>query len=287
MNKNDLYSIGQVSAISNVPIKTLRYYDSIGLLPACKKNEKTGYRYYTKDKILQLFFIRNLQNLGFSLKEIERIKKNGGKDQLLEAGRRKLAELQQTITRLESKYIFGNIFLERIQNGQSIMNTHLFEESDSTSIKIESIPDMNVIYQRHILNNYVNHEVNIDVWGKLLQMAKDYNVTPVGPITAIYHNPPLEQFFTDICDYELYLPIMESIEGKFIKQIKSYTALTTIYVGRYQELINPYLEMMRWIKRNKFEINGDISEAFLISPMDTGNENDYITKIIIPIKKKK
>lgn len=234
---------------------------------------------------MQLFFIRNLKNLGFSLKEIEEIKKDSDKSQLLEAGRRKLGELYQQITILESKIIFGNIFLERIQNGQSIMNTQLLEESNRESIKIESIPDMNVIYQRQTLTDYVSHEVNIDAWGKVLQIAKDYNVTPIGPITAIYHNPPLEQFFADTCDYELYLPIMESIEGKHIKQIKSYTALTTVYVGRYQELVNPYLEMMRWIKRNKFKINGDISEIFLISPMDTGNENDYITKIIIPIKK--
>ena len=41
------YSIGKVSALCNVPIKTLRYYDTIGLLVPDYRKDESNYRYYT------------------------------------------------------------------------------------------------------------------------------------------------------------------------------------------------------------------------------------------------
>ena len=41
-----MYSIGEFSRLSQIPVKTLRYYDDLRLLrPACV-NRSTGYRYY-------------------------------------------------------------------------------------------------------------------------------------------------------------------------------------------------------------------------------------------------
>lgn len=41
--------IGIFSRISQVPISTLRYYHTFGLLPAAHIDASTGYRYYTID----------------------------------------------------------------------------------------------------------------------------------------------------------------------------------------------------------------------------------------------
>ena len=49
------YSIGKVSALCNVPIKTLRYYDTIGLLVPDYRKDESNYRYYTQDQLLTLF----------------------------------------------------------------------------------------------------------------------------------------------------------------------------------------------------------------------------------------
>ena len=42
-------SIGKVSKLKNVSIKSLRYYDQIGILKPAFVNTETNYRYYTEN----------------------------------------------------------------------------------------------------------------------------------------------------------------------------------------------------------------------------------------------
>ena len=74
--KNKYYSIGKVSSICDVPIKTLRYYDQIGLLVPQYRKEDGHYRYYEHTQLLTLHIIRKLRLLGVSLKDIQRIIQN-------------------------------------------------------------------------------------------------------------------------------------------------------------------------------------------------------------------
>ena len=47
-----------------------------------------------------------------------------------------------------------------------------------------------------------------------------------------------------------------------------------------------HVRMIQWINKNDYEIAGPISEEFIVSPIDIDNEDEHITKIIIPVKKK-
>lgn len=67
-----LYSIGQASAMIGIPVKTLRYYESIGLCSPSLIDEENGYRYYSIDDIFRLDLIRCLgRQLGMPLKTIQ------------------------------------------------------------------------------------------------------------------------------------------------------------------------------------------------------------------------
>ena len=44
-------SIGKVSKAKNVSIKSLRYYDEIGIFKPALTDHKTGYRYYKADQL--------------------------------------------------------------------------------------------------------------------------------------------------------------------------------------------------------------------------------------------
>ena len=65
--------IGDFSRISLVSIKTLRYYDEVGLLHPAKVDDFTGYRYYSFDRLSRLHRILALKDLGFSLEQIGRL----------------------------------------------------------------------------------------------------------------------------------------------------------------------------------------------------------------------
>ncbi|MGB3535156.1 MAG: heavy metal-responsive transcriptional regulator [Microcoleaceae cyanobacterium] len=64
-----LLKIGEVSSKSGVPIKTIRYYEELGLLKAAKRTDGQ-FRLFEMSVIRRLAFIKRLQSLGLSLQEI-------------------------------------------------------------------------------------------------------------------------------------------------------------------------------------------------------------------------
>ena len=64
--------IGQVADRSGVPAKTIRYYESIGLLPLADR-AVNGYRHYPDAIMDRLAFVRAAQASGFTLGEIRGI----------------------------------------------------------------------------------------------------------------------------------------------------------------------------------------------------------------------
>lgn len=70
-----MYQIGEFSHLCETTIKTLRYYDKINLLKPAVVDKFSGYRYYDDAQMKQLFEIKKLQKVGFSLSEIKTIMK--------------------------------------------------------------------------------------------------------------------------------------------------------------------------------------------------------------------
>jgi DNA-binding transcriptional MerR regulator len=98
--------IGEIAARSGVTTKTIRYYESIGLLDQPERTA-SGYRDYTPDTIERLAFIREAQAGGLSLTEITSVlelKAAGTSSCEHTRGllHRHLAELDDQIARLRS-----------------------------------------------------------------------------------------------------------------------------------------------------------------------------------------
>ena len=66
--------IGDVAERTGLTAPTIRYYESIGLLPPPSRSS-TGYRRYTETTVEELRFIKKAQALGFSLDEVAEILK--------------------------------------------------------------------------------------------------------------------------------------------------------------------------------------------------------------------
>jgi DNA-binding transcriptional MerR regulator len=65
-----MFKIGDFSKLSQVTVKTLRYYDELGLLKPVEVDRFTGYRYYSADQLPRLNRILALKDLGLSLEQI-------------------------------------------------------------------------------------------------------------------------------------------------------------------------------------------------------------------------
>jgi DNA-binding transcriptional MerR regulator len=62
--------IGELARRSGLPVKTLRYYEDLGLLPALGRS-KGGYRLFGEQSLGRLEFIRRLKSLGLRLEDIQ------------------------------------------------------------------------------------------------------------------------------------------------------------------------------------------------------------------------
>src|SRR4051812_49081492 len=99
------YSVNQVAKASGITVRTLHFYDEIGLLAPAYVGAN-GYRFYEEEQLLTLQQILFFRELGIELKEIGSLLPCSDADRaatlrkhrkVLEARRRRLHELIQTI----------------------------------------------------------------------------------------------------------------------------------------------------------------------------------------------
>ncbi|MBI3009485.1 MAG: heavy metal-responsive transcriptional regulator [Candidatus Omnitrophica bacterium] len=68
----NLTFIGALAKQVGVPIKTIRYYEDVGLLPKPIRTA-SGYRLYAPDTTDRLYFIKKAQSLGLRLEDVKEI----------------------------------------------------------------------------------------------------------------------------------------------------------------------------------------------------------------------
>lgn len=93
----ELTTISQVSKEYNVSTRTLRYYEKIGLLNSCKK-EDYAYRTYDDEAIRRLQQIIILRKLIIPLKQIAFIFENNDLSQMLKIFQKNIKELEEEIS---------------------------------------------------------------------------------------------------------------------------------------------------------------------------------------------
>ncbi len=65
-------SIGQMARLTGLPVKTVRYYSDIGLVPEAERSP-SGYRRYDQAGLARLELVRTLRDLGFDLATIRQV----------------------------------------------------------------------------------------------------------------------------------------------------------------------------------------------------------------------
>ncbi|QUW23349.1 mercury resistance transcriptional regulator MerR1 [Sporosarcina sp. Marseille-Q4063] len=66
------FHIGELAEKCNVNKETIRYYERLGLIPKPSRT-RSGYRIYTEQTVDRLKFIKRIQELGFTLNEIDKL----------------------------------------------------------------------------------------------------------------------------------------------------------------------------------------------------------------------
>lgn len=67
--REELHQIGEVAELVGLSLRTVRYYEEVGLLSAPARTEG-GFRLYGAEHIDQLLLIKQMKPLGFSIEEM-------------------------------------------------------------------------------------------------------------------------------------------------------------------------------------------------------------------------
>ncbi len=71
-SKGIILNIGKAAKLSNLTVKTVRYYADIGLVSPVKNNN-TGYRDFSEDDVARLQFVSKARKFNFTIQECEEL----------------------------------------------------------------------------------------------------------------------------------------------------------------------------------------------------------------------
>lgn len=118
------YTVSQLAKLSGVTVRSLHFYDDIGLLkPAF--TAQNGYRYYQEPQLLMLQQILFFRELGFELKQIQSILKDGDFDKVTTLQSHKKT-LKQEIKRLQALMVTIDKTINHLQGTQTMTEQELF-----------------------------------------------------------------------------------------------------------------------------------------------------------------
>lgn len=124
-------TVGEVARLANISVRTLRYYDRIGLLKPDGETQ-AGYRLYGEAALERLWQILFFRELDFPLEEIQRILDAPGYD------RREALKGQRELLRRKRERLDGLIqLIEENLKGEKSMRFEEFDDQEIVRLREE------------------------------------------------------------------------------------------------------------------------------------------------------
>jgi MerR family copper efflux transcriptional regulator len=129
--------ISELASASNVPAKTIRYYEEVGLIAPAQRNQ-SGYRQYTQNDVRTLVFIRRCRELNIAIGDIKQlldIQQNPDAscelvDQVIEKQLERIRETQRELALLEKSLSLLAISCSAQQKIEDCSILHQLKSSD-------------------------------------------------------------------------------------------------------------------------------------------------------------
>ncbi|MCL1701838.1 MerR family transcriptional regulator [Lysinibacillus sp. Bpr_S20] len=272
-NKNVKYfTTGEFAKICKVNKQTLIYYDQIGLLSPIMKDNK-DYRYYSIAQYEFFSVIELLKAVGMSLKDIQKYMAEKSPENFLDL----MYQQKEIVARKRRELeMIESIIDVKIDLTKAALNL------DFDSITIEHLPEATLYLSKNIEDSteeQFTHAVS-DFIDELDRSQLDTGY-PIGGMTR------REQVLAGNYDNYSYLyieqphpreghPYFRAIEGDFI---------VGYHIGTSATLGESYERLFKVMREKGFELGQYVYEEYIYDAVIKNREEDYVTKIMIEIKK--
>lgn len=264
-----MYLISQVSKITGLTKKALRYYDEQGLLTPSLRNEENQYRLYDEKDMEKARLIVLLRKFDFSISEI--------RDALSVADS---ADDLSYVLKEKIQYIESNIAKEKALIKE--MNRYLEPENWNKAdrkyeITMEHIDAIQVAALR-VKTAYDQMGKHIP---KLMRAVKG---EADGRLITCYH----DEEYVEAADMELCMPVKKRISSSEVtcKMLPKITALCTTHYGSYETISSAYQALFQYVNEKGLTVYTPFREIYVKGPglIFKGNPGKYVTKIFLPYR---
>ena len=260
--------IGEFSKMSKTTIKTLRYYDEIGLLIPEKTDKFTSHRFYSTEQLFRLHRIQALRQIGLSINETVLILSGHDCEPILQKRKAELvselAERQSQLSRLEF-----------ILQGENEMNY---------SATIKELPACIVYSKKMTIPSYDAYFEVIPEIGKSIETKYPELKCAVPEYCFIvYLDGEHKEKDINIEFCEAVDKIYPDFDDFKFKEIKAATAVSVMHKGPYSKLGEAYAYIFKWIEENGYTASDNPRESYIDGIWNKDAEEDWLTEIQVPI----
>ncbi|QNG60503.1 MerR family transcriptional regulator [Bacillus sp. PAMC26568] len=264
-----MYRIGEFSKITNLTVKTLRYYDEEGILRPAVRDEDTGYRFYDARDYEKAQLIHLLKTLEFSIAEIKDVLNQHEDDLDLSYFIKEKKEM------LEEK-------ISHLKSVQKKMEAYLLPEKGDQKMNYE----VKIKETQPIKAASLRYRGKYEETGHYLgQLFKKVKFKANGKPFSLYYDADFKDFDADI---EVCIPVKSEVSGKDVKTrtLPERKVLSATHIGPYETISNAYKALTDYAKENEIEYEVPFREIYHKTPgvILKGNPNKYETEIQFLIK---
>lgn len=268
--------IGDFSKLSCVTVKTLRFYDEMGLLKPVQVDPFTGYRYYNYDQLPRLHRILALRDLGFSIESIgQLLEQDLGAEQIHGMLLLRQAEIRDKMAEEEQRLKRVTAWLSQIEQEDKV---------SEYTVVIKSAEPIRVASIRAVVPTPPDQGV---LWEELGTYLEAQRVKPVGTCLTLYHD---DEHRENDWDVEVCEPITEALKETARVKVRTLPAVKqlacAVHKGPFTTIPQAYDAILKWINDNGYHICGPCREVYLASASD-GSQTDpnTVTEIQYEVEK--
>jgi DNA-binding transcriptional MerR regulator len=245
--------IGEFARLSRVSVKTLQYYDELGLIKPARVDEFTGYRYYAHEQYERLNRLLALKDLGFSLEHIGQLLDGGlTTEEIRGMLILKASEIRQRLTEEQGKLARIDAWLTQL-NKEDVMSEY--------EVIIKRVPSMKVATVRGVVPTPPDQD---GLWEQALQAITDKRAIAAEPFIALYHDAEPQQQDWDI---EVCVPLAAT-EGvspaAAVKELSTVEAMVSVvHRGPFMTIMNAYNALWSWTEANGYQVAGPAREVLV------------------------
>lgn len=275
MDRQEFYSIGEVSKVCNISKKALRFYDKIGIMSPDKISEENNYRFYTRNTLLSVPVIKYFKQMGFKLEEMKEFLGGGTYDVLEKSFRLKIDELKELESEINKKYASVKEWYDLILEAESVI------ENKVNEVAVKFIESVDFLFQDQEFHyNYMESIINIEWTNYLDQIANEIK----GEV--MLHFPSYEDKLNGKCERATIMqrPLLPCEDEQRVT-FGGYMAATCYHIGSHETINEAYEKILKWADANGYVCAPDCYERYVTDYWTTKDSNLFVTEVIIKISR--